>query len=491
MKKDVSYYLEDTTRLNEISQEELNAWINEMPFHQPLQLLGNIKSEMEGEEDDVKNGNYGLYFVEDFESFKEKKKKKKKKTKAAVAPAAVESDMAEVEASAEEDMVQLPPIDHKLADDTKEDEVIRELEEDILFIGSKREVTSELANALQEEEIISEVLEENLGETVSDVVEAEKVESIDEHISDDTVASADEPEDSEIESTTEPEDALATENEGWSQIIGQEEEETILSDEEVKPEEIDEAVNEEHSLAEKISNVDYSEFAIVTDEKEADSREKEIIEAVSNEEETSIKIEEPPFKTIEKKKKTKKKKGKKKTEEEKPIKAKSGKKESKISSKTSKKKEGQPKKQKKKSSSTSTVSKKSKKSKAGKKGDKVRYVIVEGSDKNKFDLKDYDGVSSFTSWLLEQKSIDKDAEVKAKNVMKGKKKKKKGKKKSKVPKAAIESVKKQDSIISEPLADILAAQGHPKKAKKMYKKLALVFPEKSDYYQRKIESLEL
>ena len=45
-------------------------------------------------------------------------------------------------------------------------------------------------------------------------------------------------------------------------------------------------------------------------------------------------------------------------------------------------------------------------------------------------------------------------------------------------------------ILSEPLANIMAAQGHTKKAKKMYKQLGLIFPEKSGYFAAKIENLK-
>ena len=120
----------------------------------------------------------------------------------------------------------------------------------------------------------------------------------------------------------------------------------------------------------------------------------------------------------------------------------------------------------------------------------MEYVIVDSSKDKNFGLKDYDGVSSYTSWLLEQESIN-DVDGSQNKVLDTvKKKKKKKKKKSKKLKIAVDSIKKQDSIISEPLARILALQGHKKKARKMYSKLAKVFPEKQAYFEEQINSLE-
>lgn len=70
-----------------------------------------------------------------------------------------------------------------------------------------------------------------------------------------------------------------------------------------------------------------------------------------------------------------------------------------------------------------------------------------------------------------------------------KKKKKKKSKKSKLKKQIAESIIKDDEIVSEPLAMILAQQGHIEKSKAMYEKLSLIFPEKSSFFALQIEKL--
>lgn len=120
----------------------------------------------------------------------------------------------------------------------------------------------------------------------------------------------------------------------------------------------------------------------------------------------------------------------------------------------------------------------------------IKYVIVNDTASKDMSMKDYDGVSNYASWLLDQESVNGDH----KNAMAGKKtkgkSKKKKKKKSKVLKVAKDSIKKSDYIISEPLAAILASQGHTKKAKRMYEQLSLIFPEKSSYFAGQIEKLK-
>ncbi len=75
-------------------------------------------------------------------------------------------------------------------------------------------------------------------------------------------------------------------------------------------------------------------------------------------------------------------------------------------------------------------------------------------------------------------------------------KKKKGKKKKKKKKKAqdkyakyIEFGTKQDEIISETLAELMAKQGYTDKAIEMYNRLSLLFPDKNTYFARKIEDL--
>ena len=68
---------------------------------------------------------------------------------------------------------------------------------------------------------------------------------------------------------------------------------------------------------------------------------------------------------------------------------------------------------------------------------------------------------------------------------------KKKKKKSKAELIAAESVKLSKDVATETLAQLLEKQEHYSKAIKMYERLRLENPEKSDYFASKIESLQL
>ncbi|NJN34872.1 MAG: hypothetical protein HC817_12090 [Saprospiraceae bacterium] len=63
------------------------------------------------------------------------------------------------------------------------------------------------------------------------------------------------------------------------------------------------------------------------------------------------------------------------------------------------------------------------------------------------------------------------------------------KKKRKMHDLAKNSLVKHDDMVSETLADMLAAQGNDEKAIEMYDRLSLIFPEKSNYFAAKIEKL--
>lgn len=89
-------------------------------------------------------------------------------------------------------------------------------------------------------------------------------------------------------------------------------------------------------------------------------------------------------------------------------------------------------------------------------------------------------VISYKDWLLAQQQISKAPD---------KKKSKKKKKKSKVVVEAMKSVKKKSGIISEPLAELLVAQGHTNQAIAMYQELSLNYPKKSSYFAGRIEEL--
>ncbi|MEZ4911365.1 MAG: hypothetical protein R2774_10930 [Saprospiraceae bacterium] len=97
-----------------------------------------------------------------------------------------------------------------------------------------------------------------------------------------------------------------------------------------------------------------------------------------------------------------------------------------------------------------------------------------------FKLKDFSGLSSYTKWLL---SFDvKDLESKIEHSEE--------KRKRKLFKQSInKSVEKSNLIITEPLADVMAKQGHLDEAKKMYTHLMHKYPEKFSYFAAKIENL--
>ena len=87
---------------------------------------------------------------------------------------------------------------------------------------------------------------------------------------------------------------------------------------------------------------------------------------------------------------------------------------------------------------------------------------------------------SFDNWVRK-----KDAEFKKK-----KSSKKKKKKKDKMPLNAKESLKETDIMASETLAELLINQGRNKKAIKVYERLCLIFPEKSNYFAQIIKNLK-
>lgn len=141
-------------------------------------------------------------------------------------------------------------------------------------------------------------------------------------------------------------------------------------------------------------------------------------------------------------------------------------------------------------SSDHTPSEQKKKKKKGSKK-KRRAVIIDSSMVQDREVRPeyaHGHLTSYTQWLMSLES----SEIFDKKKKKKKKKKKSLKKKAKkalLKKQAKESIEPNEEIISESLAALLAEQGHHKKATKMYKKLSLIFPQKSDYFAAQIEAL--
>lgn len=107
--------------------------------------------------------------------------------------------------------------------------------------------------------------------------------------------------------------------------------------------------------------------------------------------------------------------------------------------------------------------------------------------------------SAYTQWLLSLRmaqsadipyvDLSEEQGIKPKKPT-SKKKNKKTSKTEKIKKLAQKSIQEKDEVISEVLADLLLAQGHKDKAKKMYNQLSLIFPEKSTYFAAKFDQFK-
>ncbi|NNF33617.1 MAG: hypothetical protein HKN68_05890 [Saprospiraceae bacterium] len=100
--------------------------------------------------------------------------------------------------------------------------------------------------------------------------------------------------------------------------------------------------------------------------------------------------------------------------------------------------------------------------------------------------RDLSGLSDFSTWLLAQSKESHISPLKEKS----KKKKKKKLKQKLKKKSAKKKKKKNKNLVSEPLADLLASQGHIEEAVEMYQKLSLIIPEKSAFFAAKIDKIQ-
>jgi len=531
MKKNIAYYLEDPSRLSEISMYELSNWVEEMPYSQPLRLLVDMKREEYSSVSDP-GVSYGAFFAEDYEPLSKKQIKKLAKKKLEKEEISKDLIVGQTELAEQAEVVESADLDLTSGESIVDPLTVveTEMEEASSGILPLEETAAETI-----EEPVDETTVEPLSETTEEVSDPDKHElahSLVDDYSEDIVESdmlETNPnvvlvnEVSHEDADEMLEDAL--ESEVLEITLGEVEEVSSFTELDVDSE--SNVVEEVISKDQYEGLVDYKAYVIGVEDENLESSEEESCvteagiesnaETVSDEQ--AISEEEVIVDKIDKKKKKKskskvddsertdvkqKKKSKKKAKK-KSIKGKKNKvkQEAIVKSKKDKKKADKKdtKSRKKVKNLKGDITKKKSKSKSikGKAKiikNKVKYVVVNEATSPDFKMKDFDGVSSYTNWLLEQESINgsqppKESKKKVKVLAKKKKSKKKGKKKkNKVLKVAQDSIKKSQMIISEPLANILAAQGHYKKAKKMYKQLGLIFPEKSGYFADQIKAIE-
>jgi hypothetical protein len=153
-----------------------------------------------------------------------------------------------------------------------------------------------------------------------------------------------------------------------------------------------------------------------------------------------------------------------------------------LPDKTKEKKKTRKKKNKKNSVKSKKKSKKGSKKK-DKNSNETEQIDDGQSSKSERDLS---GLSDFSAWLLAQ---SKESHINPLKEISEKKKNKKPKQKLK-KKSAREKKKKNKGLVSEPLADLLASQGHIEEAVEMYQKLSLIIPEKSAFFAAKIDKIQ-
>ena len=95
-------------------------------------------------------------------------------------------------------------------------------------------------------------------------------------------------------------------------------------------------------------------------------------------------------------------------------------------------------------------------------------------------MNEFSGISGYSKWLLSFHRDDVEKKIA---------KEKKAEKKRRLAEIARKSITKSNEVASEPLADLLAQQGHFDDAKKMYEQLMHKNPEKSRYFAAKLEDL--
>ncbi len=440
MDKSITYYFDNLERLDEVSEGEIRIWIDDMPYSQPLYKLLELKMRRTGSSTSDELHQNAAYHATDIDADIRPKQIKNQETiskKVEPKPVAVEK-----------------VVYHNLASVEKEEHITEELlevdiaEDDTDILGKAQKKTLKKGKKKKEEKTIYHEL-----------------------------ASVKEEEEVDVE--------LMEVSTNYKLMDGGVEMTELMPTEDVKPKDtlvnyIDKDIDLDIVVNVEDTDLDVSKYEIENTEK--------LIEV----ENLSL---SKPNKKPKKKAKTTKSKHKVKAQTKKHIRTVS--KSSKNKSKPEARQKVEPKKVPQKEKS---------------------IIYLKKKQKPDFDLHEYKGESDYIKWLITTKSenqeqiveatkkkkkskekVSKKVESKNKDAKKSVKSKSSKDKKSKktqksikklVLRAAAESVKKRDMIISETLADILAAQGHTKKAKKMYKQLCLIFPEKSSFFAAKIKKLK-
>lgn len=568
MKNKIAYYLEDPKRLDEVTLHELNRWIEQMPYSQPLRLLADMKSDRFVANQDEKIGTYGAYFAEDYEWSNSQKGTDTPKVEEVARPAAIESIVNPVSETASEAALAVGPdsdegvgiaadvesvmspveyvptsaaeIKHPLAADDREDKVLEEVLETNEVVEVVYEVAHTEASDIEENEIDRMVLELDWqeAEEVSSLSQLDQIEGVDEepeipvdkwqgNVNYGSFVSAYEPatvrntEDNLAEGTLDSLDIvdddiaptvkkiLPKKNRGTSEKQAgkkkRKEKNAKVKKERAKPLPI---LEEEISAEDEITKAKAAKKAKSKLKQKSNKEGKEDKKVKSRKSRDA----DSPSKSIKLEGRAEKKK-KKKSKDKTKDKIKADKSDKTVLSKALHKAEVKAKIKPVTNDKAIVISenedqsiaKRKAEKKSGKKKKKkglTTLIAVADAAKNDFKLKNYEGVSNYTNWLLQQKTVNGDHPIVEEDVKNidlnraekeqevAKKKKKKPKEISKTAKVAKKSVRKAEVIISEPLADILAAQGHNKKARKMYSQLSLIFPEKSVYFAAKIENLK-
>jgi tetratricopeptide (TPR) repeat protein len=121
-----------------------------------------------------------------------------------------------------------------------------------------------------------------------------------------------------------------------------------------------------------------------------------------------------------------------------------------------------------------------------KKKPKLKHSQKKMLKKNILFFKELPEFNTFNKWLLQQKPMEEGNFIK---LLKLSKKAKKLDKKRKLNEGIDASIQKNDKLVSEVLAKILASQGHYPEAIEMYKQLILNIPEKSATFAAQIDEL--